>query len=389
MPDPVSTAQRSARVLHVTRNLPPLVGGMEKLNYQLALGLIEFLDAHVVGPEASAELFVSDRFTGVKLRPLWRFLSGALLAARRQARQRGPDVVIGGSGLMAPIVLVAARACGSKSVLYVHGLDLTVPHWLYQKVWGAAIRRVDCIIANSGPTAVLAKQMGIPGNRVRVVCPGVEIAAPVLDPQNYQAFLDRYYLRERKVLLSVGRLTARKGLKQFVEKSLPAIVGREPATLLLVIGDAPSDALHADPQSPDEIMQVAKAAGVSENIRFLGRTDDETLNHAYQVAQVHIFPLREVAGDPEGFGMVALEAAVKGVPTVAFACGGVVDAVSDGASGYLVSPGDYASLARKTVVILEGGVDLSESAKSFATGFAWPRFNQQIRACLAELIGER
>jgi len=47
-------------------------------------------------------------------------------------------------------------------------------------------------------------------------------------------------------------------------------------------------------------------------------------------------PLIRVDGDVEGFGMVAIEAAACGMPTVAFLVGGVIAAVAEGVNGCLV-----------------------------------------------------
>jgi phosphatidylinositol alpha-1,6-mannosyltransferase len=198
-------------------------------------------------------------------------------------------------------------------------------------------------------------------------------------------FRTGHCLGVRPVLLSVGRLTARKGLLEFVRHSMPLIVQRFPDALLVVIGDTPSDALHAIPQSKDSILRGALEVGVGENIRFLGRVDDRELACAYQTSQVHVFPVIQIPGDPEGFGMVAIEAAACALPTVAFACGGVIDAVSDGRSGFLVHPGDYLELATRICDILSSKVDLSLSSVEFARRFDWTHFNAGIRAVLERL----
>jgi glycosyltransferase involved in cell wall biosynthesis len=48
---------------------------------------------------------------------------------------------------------------------------------------------------------------------------------------------------------------------------------------------------------------------------------------------------------PEGFGLVAVEAAAAGVPVVASRLGALPEIVSDGETGLLVRPGDADALA--------------------------------------------
>jgi phosphatidylinositol alpha-1,6-mannosyltransferase len=82
--------------------------------------------------------------------------------------------------------------------------------------------------------------------------------------------------------------------------------------------------------------------------------------------------------------MVAIEAAAHGLPTVAFAVGGVPDAVSPGRSGHLVHPGDYAGFAQRTCELLAAGRDttLRASAREFAATFTWDIFAMRLRESL-------
>jgi phosphatidylinositol alpha-1,6-mannosyltransferase len=41
------------RILIITRNLPPLVGGMERLNWHMADELSQYAKVRVVGPKGS------------------------------------------------------------------------------------------------------------------------------------------------------------------------------------------------------------------------------------------------------------------------------------------------------------------------------------------------
>lgn len=365
------------RLLLVTRNFPPLWGGMERLNWHIADELRHAYEVTVIGPAGAAAVAPAGvTVIEVPLRPLWRFLLLATWRALLAARDSRPAMVLAGSGLTAPMAWLAAWLSGARSAAYVHGLDLAVAHPVYRALWRPALRRMHCVIANSSATATLARAIGIAQARIRIVHPGVDM--PALVPTARARFRAARGLSENTpVLLSVGRLTARKGLREFVSDVLPRIVEKRTDAQLVVVGDAPADALYAQAQSPASIQRAADAAGVGQHVHFLGTRFGTELADAYAGADVHVFPVRELLNDPEGFGMVAVEAAAHGLSTVAYATGGVVDAVRPGVSGHLVAPGDEANFARATLQALAEPLD-SEASRAFAAQFAWPEFGGRM-----------
>ena len=76
--------------------------------------------------------------------------------------------------------------------------------------------------------------------------------------------------------------------------------------------------------------------------------------------------------------MVAIEAASHGLPTVAFATGGVVDAVSDGRSGRLVASGNYDLFAQAVIELLAREGEWAHACRDFAGRFAWPEFGRRL-----------
>lgn len=372
------------RILLITRNLPPLVGGMERLNWHMADELAKRAEVRAVGPAGSAALAPKQvQLLEAPLKPLVRYLVRARRLARHIAEHWRPDVVIAGSGLTAPLARSAARRCNAYTAVYVHGLDVAARNAIYRSLWLPAIRHMQRVIANSQATADLCRTAGVSPARIGIVHPGVTLPDPKMNPRRGHDFRLRHALGDQPILLSVGRLTERKGLREFVAHCLPQIVARAPDTVLLIVGDAPRQALHAKAQTPESIRAAAAAAGVAGHIHFLGViTDYDELGALYAAADVHVFPVREIGGDPEGFGMVAVEAAAHGLPTVAFATGGVVDAVTDGKSGRLVAPGDYAAFSDAVLQILAKREHLYASCLTFAQGFAWPIFGQRFAAQL-------
>lgn len=314
-----------SRILIITRNLPPLVGGMERLNWHMADELSKYAKVKIIGPKGAAALKPSKvHVTEAPLKPLPLFIVVSLLKAMWLALRWRPDVILAGSGLTTPIAWLTSKLCGARSAAYLHGFDITVQDRIYQRLWKPTFNKLDHIIVNSTPTKGLALAAGVSEHKINIVYPGVTLPKAPQPQESINAFKKKHGLIGKKVLLSVGRLTTRKGLREFVEYSLPDIVQAESDAVLVVIGEAPTNSLGAGIQTVESIQARAAKSGVAEHVKFLGVITDKTLlATAYEAADVHVFPVRHIPGDPEGFGMVAIEAAAHGLPTVAFATGGL------------------------------------------------------------------
>lgn len=78
----------------------------------------------------------------------------------------------------------------------------------------------------------------------------------------------------------------------------------------MIIGDTPSQSLNKNLQSKELILSTAKKHQIEHHIIFTGNiSDDNILSSFYYLADLHVFPVKHIPDDPEGFGMVAIEAA--------------------------------------------------------------------------------
>ena len=378
---PSAANAQQPRLLFVTRNFPPLTGGMERLNQQAFMSLAASYRATLCGPEgASAFLPLGTDVCEVPLAPLWRFLAGAQLSALKLARREQPDIVYSGSGLTAPAALVAGRAVGARTVCYLHGLDIVADHSLYRHVFLPAIRRVDRIIVNSQHTAGLAQAAGVRAQKIAIVNPGVELPDWALRDDARRRFRQLHGLGERPLLLAAGRLTQRKGLAEFIRHALPAIRERVPDVLMLIVGSEATSALKHRDGVEAGIRATISEATMTAHVHLFGAVDDRTLSDAYFAADAMVFPVLDLPGDVEGFGMVAVEAAAHGLPTVAFAVGGVPDAVADSESGWLVESGDYEAFAMRVLALLNSATrhDTAQQCRRHAERFEWAEFGRGI-----------
>ena len=340
-------------ILVVTRNLPPVHGGMERLNHVLLAGLSVEYDVLVVAPKGSKSAghpgveYIESRFSNVYL----FLLSATLIGLFRLPIKRGEIyAAIATSGLMAPIAKLLSLRYKSNLITFVHGLDLVADSVIYKRIFLPFVRMSDAIVANSRNTARLAVDAGVCRTLITVANPCVEIP---LSRSDNKAEIDLAYLQGRPVILSVGRVVKRKGLLQFIEKSMPNLVRRSPRLMLVIIGDVPETSLNRNYGLKSLIEESIKNNGLEKNVTWHGAVSDDFVAAAYKLADVFIFPLVPTRKDVEGFGIVALEAATFGLKTVAFDEGGVADAVLDGVTGHLIRSGDYKEFSEKVSAILE------------------------------------
>ncbi len=309
------------------------------------------------------------------------FLMMALLKGWRAARKTSFDIVLGGSGLVAPITSFLSVIAKARSAIFVHGLDLVVDNRVYQSLFVPFLRRHDLVIANSQNTRKIAIEKGCLSSRIQVLNPGSTIPPDTL-LQDVASIRERMGFEGNKIVLFVGRMVRRKGLAEFLEHAWPRVLEYVPGARLVVVGDSPDNALRRDSRSAQRLVSLVRTYS-DEDVQFMGGVSDETLWECYAAADVLIFPLVRVKGDVEGFGMVAIEAAACGTPTVAFSLGGVTDAIADSRSGILVAEDDYRTFADAVIAVCNSGRPSAAECRTHARQFSWSVFREQLLGVLA------
>ena len=364
------------RVLIISRNLPPLKGGIERLMQNAVAQLGRACDCDVIGP-------IGCRPYLPVARSVWELPPGLpwfhLRALSRGLLSSKYDLVIAGNGLVAPLAGLAAARNRCPYAVFVHGLDVIAPSRIYQALFVPWIRRAKAIVANSRYTAGLAQSAGVPAKSIRIIHPGVEMPRGDADGGAFRA---RHQLGARPMLLSVGRLVRRKGIAEFIARAMPLILRQRPDACLVVIGGEPVHAA-ADSRGTRAAIEAACAGLPAQSVLLLGEVSEDVLGQAYAAANLFVFPVLALPGDVEGFGMVALEAAAYGIATVAFAVGGVADAITP-ENGSLIAPDDYEAFATAVVSRLAAEAPSMAIAK-WAQAQDWEHRGVQLRA-LANLV---
>ena len=156
--------------------------------------------------------------------------------------------------------------------------------------------------------------------------------------------------RHTNRLLFVGRLNAQKGIALLLD----AVAKTRNRAELDVVGDGTDrEALRAQ----------AESLGIGARVHWHGALPQPRLLDFYRNATALVVPSLG-----EGFGLVAVEAQLCETPVVAFASGGLADTIENGSTGYLVPPGDAATLAATLddVVSSEGRHEIGRAGRQSA-----------------------
>jgi len=131
-------------------------------------------------------------------------------------------------------------------------------------------------------------------------------------------------------LLSVGRLTERKGCGLVIE-SLARIRHHLNNWRYVIIGTGYYEG---------ELRALALKHNLAGNIQIMKGVGTEGLLKWYRMSDVFVMVSREIPeqGEVEGLGLVYMEAGGAFLPVIAGNSGGVVDVVRDGFNGLLVDP---------------------------------------------------
>ncbi len=138
------------------------------------------------------------------------------------------------------------------------------------------------------------------------------------------------------LLLSVGRLRAKKGLDTLID-ACRLLHERGVAFQCEIIGYG---------EEQERLLGCILRHGLSGKVRLAGKLTRGEVIDAYARAAVYVQPSRIAAdGDRDGIPNVLLEAMAMGLPVVASDVSGIPELVRDGRNGVLVPADDAAALA--------------------------------------------
>jgi glycosyltransferase involved in cell wall biosynthesis len=252
-----------------------------------------------------------------------------LIALRQLVIESKPTVVnlhFGGNSISLRDVVAVRLAGLQRCIVTVHHpepwSELDGRRRLLTRI---AARLCSRVVVPSHATRDVLLQAGVPLEKIQVIFNGVR--APNSLPTRQSARNTLGLPQDAFVVSTLARLEPHKGIQDLIE-ALARISDPQEQLRLVVAGEGP---LHRD-------LEALAVSRLGTRGVFLGRVRDTA--DVYAASDVFALP-----SHMEGFGLVYIEAAFQGVPSIGTKVGGIPDAIADGETGLLVRPKDPEALA--------------------------------------------
>lgn len=352
----------------VTFEYPPFRGGIASYAFNLALEASSFREVAVLAPgdaQVGEDGFaVLPLLEHHRLRP--RVLMRALMAIGRMKR----DTIVHAADIRAGFIAFCAKLLfGRRYIVMTHGSDVakfdrfSLSKLAAMAIYGMASR----VVSNSDYTKKVYEKNFPHGASCRSIPLGVGAEwfsepGPCFD-SNALASLPA----DAEIFCTVGRLDPRKGHLVALEAIAEYQRLNPRKKAIYVIGGMTIDTdYRARIEREVERLKV--------DARLVGVVSLDDLKRLYRRAKVQLLCARPLPGKIEGFGLVLLEAAAQGCPSIATRVGGIPEVLLDGETGIIVdaaTPSEVAMAISKLILKMEGSDGVSRRCMDHARSFSW------------------
>lgn len=354
------------RILLIAFDYRPRVGGVSTCSYELASALSkeENIEIKVLAPKQPGDkefdnhnLFETKRIN-VPQRS-YTAIPSLFFEIFSETKNYKPDLII--NMLWMPEAIATYFSSLFTKVPYTvvaHGVEILETRSSLKKRIRAKLSPLKSLVLSKAshvyPVSNYTKLKVLEGTnvsekKVHVIKNGVN---PVEFSQtdDIERIKQRHNITNQKVFITITRLVPHKG----VDKAIEAFAKVRDKNFKYLIGGTGPYRSYLE-----ELVKVYK---LEEQIIFLGRVSDEDLKSYYSAADMLVLLSRFEPNIPsvEGFGLVFLEAAACGTPSLAGRSGGIEDAVIDGETGILVDPTNTKDISIKLEGVISGSTDLQK-----------------------------
>ena len=177
------------------------------------------------------------------------------------------------------------------------------------------------------------------------------------------------HLRGKQVILTVARLVAAKG-QDVVIRSLHILKEKHPDAVYIIVGEG---------IERPALEKLTADLCLADRVIFAGYVNDEQLELYYGVCDLFVMAGRWTANFVEGFGLVYIEAGIRGKAVIGTDVGGIPEAIADNETGFVIEPENPAALAEKISLLLNDDT-LRNNIGNFARRYVKEKFSNDVMA---------
>jgi glycosyltransferase involved in cell wall biosynthesis len=382
------------RVTHVITRL--IVGGAQENTIATVLGLpkvnpkpqVDLISGPATGPEGSLEPAFKDQPQTVRIvpslvrpvYPLKDFL--ALSALTKIFRETKPDIVHTHSGKAGVLGRIAAKRAGVPVIIHtIHGPSFgdfqgSLANLVFKKAESIAAKSTTHFIsvANAMTDQYLAAGIGTREQYTRIFS-GFALE-PFLNAKPDPGFRARFGIKPTEFVLGkIARLFELKGHDDLLDVA-PELAKRIPNIRFLFVGDG---------AWRERLQNKARTLGVAERVIFTGLVPPIDIPRYVGIMDALVHLSRR-----EGLPRALPQALAAARPVVAYDCDGTREVCFDKQTGFLIKPGDLATLTDRIVQLASNEQlrrDFGAHGQKFVTAnFSVEHMVQQIADLYSQLL---
>jgi glycosyltransferase involved in cell wall biosynthesis len=318
------------KILFVSHSYPPIWGGVESQNFNLAENLKKKADVKIIA-NGRGKIFLPVFLPVTFFRMLFLMFQY--------------DACVLGNGVLAPLgegVKIFHRQ--KKFFCVVHGLDITFANKkgilsrIYKSVNVVSLKRLTKLMMVGNATIEEAVKAGISRDHCVFIPNGI-------NPEDFSGKFDRKDMEkvlqidisEKKVIFRLARFVPHKGTSWFLKEVMPKL----PKEVIMVgAGGRVGKNTAGDKDDFLECEKIVKEQKLDGRVFLFPNITEEKKKILLNTADIVVSPNIKLPGSMEGFGINVIEAAACGRVVVASALEGLKDAIKEGENGFLVESGN-------------------------------------------------
>ena len=176
------------------------------------------------------------------------------------------------------------------------------------------------------------------------------------------------------VILTVARLHKYKGLEYFIEAM--QLLREVPEVKLYILGKGPEE---------ENLKKLVKKLSLEGKVEFIEKpVPNYEMPLLYRECDVYVQP-----SIIEPYGIAVLEAMACGKPVIGTKVGGMQDTIKDGATGFLVEPGNAEEIADRIMILKDENkrAKMGKRAREWVVdNFDWMVIGKRYKEVIEEMV---